>query len=314
MRLQAISVGIEAPAAAFSAVVHSIFTRACNLRTGAGSLVTLLTAEQQNLPCAIRVEAHAAFDFTAHTRSGQQVTCEGNIARFAGGALQVDLSAVQLWHVDLGALGCDLRQAGAYRAWRAVMAELRAARHDCGLSAMLATHRNERVAGRADVRLLARRGARAVAALIACACSHDAQGALAPAAQLVGLGPGLTPSGDDFLVGFLAGMWACARDDTRRRAFLASFGSGLARLAEATGDVSRAYLLSAIAGNASERLALLATLIARGATPLEVRAATRAALAVGATSGADGVIGLLAGTAAWSPRAGAAIAALAPQR
>ena len=78
--------------------------------------------------------------------------------------------------------------------------------------------------------------------------------------------------------------------------------------------VSRAYLLSAIAGNASERLALLAALIARGATPPEVHAATRAALAVGATSGADGVIGLLAGAAVWSPHASAALAALAPQR
>ena len=314
MRLRTISAGIEAPRAPFRGVVHSVFARACNLSVGPRSLATLLTHEQQNLPRAVRVETPDGFDFLALVRAGQAVTCDGDIVRFADAALEIDLHAARRWHIDLASLHCNLTQANAYGAWQAAVSELRATPRNHGFATMLAANGAAPAVNKGpEVIALARRGAPAVAALITTARNCDALRALHAAARLVGLGPGLTPSGDDFLVGFLAGLWSSARSDARRLAFRNAFGSGLSRLADGTGDVSRAYLLSAIAGNFSERLALLAVAIARAAKPPEVRAATRAALAVGATSGADGVIGLLAGIAVCSPRAAAALAALVPR-
>ena len=52
-------------------------------------------------------------------------------------------------------------------------------------------------------------------------------------------------------------------------------------------------------GEVSERLALVADRIAHAAVPDAVESAVRAALAVGASSGADGMIGFLIGARSW---------------
>ena len=72
--------------------------------------------------------------------------------------------------------------------------------------------------------------------------------------------------------------------------------------AEATGEISRAYLRHAAIGSVAEPLARLARAIAEGAPLPEVELAARTALRVGHTSGGDGVEGLLLGLACWSER------------
>ena len=70
--------------------------------------------------------------------------------------------------------------------------------------------------------------------------------------------------------------------------------------AEATNAISRVYLEHASDGAFAEPLARLAICIAEGGEEPEVAAAAQAALAVGATSGADGVRGLLDAMACWN--------------
>jgi len=96
---------------------------------------------------------------------------------------------------------------------------------------------------------------------------------------LCGLGPGLTPSGDDFLCG-----WMLAR-------YVAGLPRGTPRL-EGTGRISRAYLRAAAAGQASEAWHHLVASLAAGG-PWEP--AAEAALRAGETSGADTLTGFLAG-------------------
>ncbi len=48
-------------------------------------------------------------------------------------------------------------------------------------------------------------------------------------AGLIGLGPGLTPSGDDFLVGYLAGLWCSAGSTRLRVEFLSALGKAIVR-------------------------------------------------------------------------------------
>jgi hypothetical protein len=111
---------------------------------------------------------------------------------------------------------------------------------------------------------------------------------------LVGLGPGLTPSGDDFLCGFLLGLSVAGE----RR-----FIGVILDAAKATHRISRAYVWAAARGGAAEvwhRL-LFALCTARG-----WEEATRAVLRTGETSGADALAGFLAwwATPARRPRTG----------
>jgi len=69
----------------------------------------------------------------------------------------------------------------------------------------------------------------------------DREHATAVALRLVGWGEGLTPAGDDFLVGFLAGLDALALD-VARRDFAAALSVAVAGLAGRTTDIAAHFL------------------------------------------------------------------------
>ncbi len=116
---------------------------------------------------------------------------------------------------------------------------------------------------------------------------------------LIGLGPGLTPSGDDFLVGYVAGLWSTIGNSASRMRFLTTLGAELSKAAQNTNEISCAYLRSAIEGHVSEPIATLAQQLKQTHHMGSVRAATQAALQIGHTSGAGGVLGLLLGCLPW---------------
>ncbi len=105
--------------------------------------------------------------------------------------------------------------------------------------------------------------------------------------RLSGCGIGLTPSGDDFIVGFLLGLGVL--ESMGFRDWMGERGKVL----EWTGlrDVlSTAFLTSAARGHAFESMRELVTALDLGGDA-EVRAATERLLSVGATSGADTGVG-----------------------
>ena len=77
-------------------------------------------------------------------------------------------------------------------------------------------------------------------------------------------------------------------------------GTWLSQAAAGTNAISRTYIRSAVNGNVSEPIATLAQHIGQAKSVDSVREATRSALRVGSTSGADGVLGLLLGCIAWA--------------
>jgi hypothetical protein len=113
------------------------------------------------------------------------------------------------------------------------------------------------------------------------------------ARRLAGLGPGLTPSGDDLLAGFVAawtllgaalGLGAAARERVP-----AAVLAGAESRASALG---RAWLRHASRGELLEPMTrLVAAMLAP--EPGDLEAATRGALAVGASSGTDWMVGFL---------------------
>jgi hypothetical protein len=92
-------------------------------------------------------------------------------------------------------------------------------------------------------------------------CARDTAGEAEAARHLIGLGPGLTPAGDDFLGGYLAGRFAQSPGEA---VIPASFFSLLLPYAGETGIVAQAFLRKALAGNFSEYIAELVRAVVIG--------------------------------------------------
>ena len=123
--------------------------------------------------------------------------------------------------------------------------------------------------------------------------------ALFDAVRLIGWGEGLTPAGDDFLVGFLAGLDALAKGSAIRAAFLTGFRAGIAAHADRTTEIAAHYLRLAAGSHFGADLRRLRNALLSSSDIARVEHLADDALAVGATSGADQVAGLLAGISAW---------------
>lgn len=110
---------------------------------------------------------------------------------------------------------------------------------------------------------------------------------------LAGLGPGLTPAGDDFLVGLLAALHATAQvgqgQDQQRLCQLIATTA-----ATQTTRLSAAWLQHAGAGHFSQRWHDL-ILALNGGISAQVRQAVTQIKATGATSGGDGLFGFVTG-------------------
>jgi hypothetical protein len=283
MRLQALSTGTGVPCGRFAGVVHSVFRQACNLRTDDGSLLTLLAPQLGNAPHGIRVAAPPKLAFSDHLRPGQRVGCRAAVLRVAGADFAVDLAGAERWQSGLETLATDLGRPEVALAWQVAWQALAHERR----------RRADPLTEAVDARGLAL--ARAGRAL------STPEAALAIRA-LIGCGPGLTPAGDDLIVGLLAGLWSTRGDDPARRRFLEGLAVIVTATAEATGEISRAYLQHATRGSVAEPLATLAARIAEGASAAAIERASTAALCVGHTSGGDAVLGLLLGLTCWSDR------------
>jgi len=121
----------------------------------------------------------------------------------------------------------------------------------------------------------------------------------ASVAGLIGLGPGLTPAGDDFLVGFLTGLRCTTGKKEERLEFLSGLGKTIVRLSRRTNDISRTYLFHATRGQVSSKLAALADAIVSGDRPDSLLPIAEDAMRVGHSSGMETVTGLLIGLFAW---------------
>jgi hypothetical protein len=186
----------------------------------------------------------------------------------AGRALVVDLSAAASWSPRLPA-------AARVSSRRGLAARIRLARALAG---------DAREAPSAFP--FGRASAAHMLALRLALLARDERAAETAAVALIGLGVGLTPSGDDFLVGLLAGLEAT--DDPMRERLAAAIAREASR---STTAISAAMLAHAACGEFSERLHDVVVAMADEAAAGLHRAIDRA-MAYGATSGADTLVGL----------------------
>jgi hypothetical protein len=279
MRLAALSTGAGAPAGDFAGTTAAIYSRVCILLLADESLLTLIVPTIGNLPKSIMIDARPKFAFADVLAVGANVAARSGILRIAGSALSIDLRSATRWRSCLSHLRLDGSREAVVQALEAASTTLQRDGR---------SHAFARIAGAglADLE-------KATRTLNATAAGEALSG-------LVGLGEGTTPAGDDYLVGYFAGLWICAGRTAARLAFIAAVGDSLRLTARRAGRVSRVYLEAAADGEVSERLSDLASCIAAGSDRNSVESAAAAAIAVGHSSGACGVLGFLQACAFWS--------------
>jgi len=277
--------------------VHSAFARACNIEVGA-ELVTLLGCELGAAPHGITLDARCA-PLDAWLRAGERALLEQAVLWLPDAGVAVDLSGALRWRGSAAPVAPDNAAVSArLRALHAILVRC-APQH--GIAAALL--RRAAAPGALERALAARLGV-LLPALARASARRDADALAAAAACLVGLGPGLTPSGDDFLVGWLAALWSRATAEGNC-AFLLRLGAILAPAFRRTHAISRQMLADASQGCFAQHLAGVTAALAGRA---QIGPACEQALAHGHSSGADALCGVLFGYApqlmhcAYAPR------------
>ncbi|MEO8356587.1 MAG: DUF2877 domain-containing protein [Chloroflexota bacterium] len=287
MQIQAASIGEAIPRDNFDAVIHNVFDTAANLcLVDKNRLITLLVSDQNELPQGIRI--------TQRTASLQSLTvglvaaCRAGVLRFESSPLTVDLRSAPVWECHISELNVDMKSASSVQSWSRVWQMLNS-RQKLSKAEIVADDLFQRNAGS----LLSQKISRPVLQLISSTGQFEIEKSIEAAGKMIGLGPGVTPAGDDLLIGFLAGLWSISGKFQGRRSFIHSLGIRLMGVAEQTNLISRTYLYHAVHGQFSSSLTNLAQAIALGSENLQDMA--DAAMRVGHSSGMDSVTGLLIG-------------------
>ena len=282
---QAESRGTSLPPIGSRGVVQSVFRRALNLEFSPGNGdTTLVVVLAPGLPMAswgCRVQ-ELPTPFEKFISVGAPCSFDGQILTVEG-CLRVDFSSARVW--DGGSLppGGPVREDVRLGLWRFVRRKKLP-----GFLRLFAPYhssvRNDVILGCAG---------EAAAAMVRARCARDTAGEAEAARHLIGLGPGLTPAGDDFLGGYLAGRFAQSPGGSRDSGVL-SFASLLLPYAGETGIVAQAFLRKALAGNFSEYIADLArAAVVGGISDEELQELAEKVIGFGATSGADALAGFL---------------------
>ena len=191
----------------------------------------------------------------------------------------------------------DFENGPTLEAWHIAWGQLRSAAPSDGLGALLPNVRGAATCS-IQTELLASRALSSIPLLVASARQIDVAASLTASIPLIGAGPGLTPSWDDFLIGYICGLRATAATSWKRARFLARFGEAVRDASTVTSAVSRSYIQRAVAGHGPEWIEDALAAIAAGDSGRTVRTTARA-LRIGNTSGSDMMLGVILGSSTW---------------
>ncbi|WON77135.1 DUF2877 domain-containing protein [Serratia sp. UGAL515B_01] len=265
-------------------LVHSCFQRSINLSHSDGYLLSLLSGDFQDLPDAIRISVGDDWDWRYQARIGQVVTFRQGMLQGAG------------WCVALNGASRWQPKQGLSQAWHPAL--LTACRHYPTLAWQLGRYCQQNHS-ESDLQLLPdmeQRGALRTPPPrpVQLRLTDSPERLAAEVTALIGYGRGLTPDGDDYLLGYMAALWPwrqhplLANHDATLRRFI---GNQLMR----TNDISRHYLARALEGHFSAPVCQLMSVLSSTASIVKVQAAAREVMQFGASSGVDCLAGILHG-------------------
>jgi hypothetical protein len=275
--LTAASIGYLVPRTAVAGRVHSVFARACNF-AWRGLLLTLCAPQGADGPTTLRLSAGAPTDLRSLFEPGERV--DGSPDSWRTARVDMALSSAEVWRPA---------ESGPLLSPPSIEANLRRA----GL----------RIAARGELASSVVNGAAAscATALADACCALAADEAVRHIDRLVGWGEGLTPAGDDFIIGLVAALDALVFADERRRRFRDTVTAACIERTTRTTPIAGHALRLAAGGHHAAPVLHLRDALLGDDDRRRVDAALQRALAIGATSGAATASGLLAGLRAWLP-------------
>ena len=264
--------------------VAAIFDKACVVEMADGGVVAVLASDVGNVAHGMRIVDYG--ELRRNLRTGIATVLDGTALIFNDGEAAVTFARARIWRsrFRLGMAKPNFCAVNADQRLRYLLSQHGASSGSEFLAATLS------------------RGSRTteLAAWLAAALPHlalatqkrEPDAALASLRRLIGLGPGLTPAGDDFIVGWLAGL-ALTAQSHEDLVFVRAMAAGIGSMSEATTAVSRQHIADACAFEFSERLSdLCIALCERASLPILLESRLALQFAVGATSGADAAAGL----------------------
>jgi hypothetical protein len=262
-----------------TARVLNSFDRACNLINQNNAILALVTSERGLTPFAMIVASEDRFPFQALAESSA-VKVEAD--HLSVGSLQISMDAPRLWDPTPD--------------WAAVR---RLFADHAELPNVLLTLALEVAPAGSLLDLVTSSRLRPTSAMLerawrgAVELDHGLRvgslgQSIAGAQRLAGLGGGLTPAGDDFIVGVLLAGWAGLYGEGRER-----LGAAIVEAAApATTLLSAAYLRSAVRGECTAHWHELFNSLLRSDAEV-ARGAIGSLMSVGHTSGADAFAGFV---------------------
>jgi Protein of unknown function (DUF2877) len=272
-------------------VVGAVQRRACHLVVAGGPLLLICRPDVPLAPnaFAVDVEPHVALEDQGF-RVGHVVSLGGSGPADHDADWVIALETTALWEPRPGIAPITPRDlADRVRVTRAIVVAEGAGESLLPLLWALEGGAHGLGSGMAGM------AARAAGRLCDAAIHSDASAVARAARGLAGLGPGLTPSGDDLLAGFV-GAWtlvgdALGGDRAARARVAAAVVAGAARGASPLGGI---WLEHARRGELLEPMTRFVTSLL-APDPRGLDAAVRGALAVGSSSGTDWMVGFLLG-------------------
>ncbi len=285
-------------------MVENVFQHAVYLNGGVDTLVKLITDKDYVGPASIAVfnEGHTDFK-SAGIREGTEIAVTPDLLRAVGGGFSVDLSEAETWNAPPAPLErCGLEEMNLnMRVLRDVI-YTHPSRE--GLVPLL---ESVELLGPMQVFLRAQtppsiseRARPYIERLMWALFSGDLKPAAENAGQILGLGPGLTPSCDDFLAGLIFSLKSGINllfneNDAALPGFIDKFSGEIVKSAKSKTTIySVSYLTEAARGEApAPAISLLYAIVSKG--PDDVAAVSRKLIQMGETSGSDTAVGIYYG-------------------
>lgn len=255
----------------FEGKVQSVFSKVFNIRTEEDELISIVAAEKLNGPNRILIELPEDKDFVSfEIKEGMRIEGNEQEVRVDGGRLSISLEGAERWSPEVKREGSTPTS-----------------RIKDNLSSLKRSLLIERKGDRISPALRAR-----IHKLIKSLEKKNLSKVSENIKRFIGFGEGLTPSGDDFLVGLVASLHFL--NDPDLKSFLQRIKEIINSEKDRTTFLSGKFLKYACQGRFPETVLNLIEAFFSGDRE-EVEEAARKCLESGATSGKDTVLGVLCG-------------------
>ncbi|TGE31510.1 DUF2877 domain-containing protein [Desulfosporosinus sp. Sb-LF] len=288
--------------------VHTVFRRVINIVWPDGNLSSISRVDVSNGPANIVTSLPVTSDFTHYgIEPGTLVRLDSDLTMLNIGSLSVSLKNATLWESPIAHFGAPLPlsqiKANLVEVGRWVNLTNSTSSGLTKLFPHLESLRSGTYLPPSNTDPVTFLAGQAINSLLPALRTADRTSIKESASSLIGLGPGLTPSGDDYLAGLLLSLAAAAKllpeSFTLAQNELSNTVIGLAP--GLTNDLSYQMLLFAARETGSELMEnMVVALFCATQTKSSLIQAAVDLSAVGASSGFDQLLGIMSGASLYS--------------